>query len=83
MNFERNNILDHDQMVKALRLHEYPRYKHNLELDLKSREMIPTRPSIEEPQVMKLKSLPTHLRYVLLYPNNTLPMIITADHDEE
>ncbi|KAK4733817.1 hypothetical protein R3W88_008078 [Solanum pinnatisectum] len=54
-----------------------------LDLDLKNRPSPPVKPSIEEPSVLELKQLPNHLRYVFLGTNNTLPIILAADLNEE
>ncbi|XP_070017754.1 uncharacterized protein [Nicotiana sylvestris] len=47
-------------------------------LHLENRETPPAKPSIEEPPKLELKPLPTHLRYVLVGPNFTLPIIISS-----
>ncbi|KAK4709886.1 hypothetical protein R3W88_004399 [Solanum pinnatisectum] len=41
------------------------------------------KPSIEEPPVLELKQLPSHLRYVFLGSNNTLPVILAANLNKE
>ena len=47
-------------------------------LDLLNREVKPTMPSIESPPTLELKLLPSHLKYVYLGRNNTLPVIISS-----
>ncbi|KAK4731475.1 hypothetical protein R3W88_024463 [Solanum pinnatisectum] len=54
-----------------------------LDLDLKNRPSPPAKPSIEEPPVLELKQLPNHLRYVFLGANNTSPMILAAELNDE
>ena len=46
---------------------------------MKHRESPPARPSIEEAQKLELKALPSHLRYVFLGRDDTLPVIIALD----
>ncbi|KAD6453730.1 hypothetical protein E3N88_08436 [Mikania micrantha] len=41
------------------------------------------KPSLEEPPELELKELPTHLKYVFLGSNKTLPVIIASDLTEE
>ena len=50
-----------------------------LDLDLKNRPSPQAKPYIEESPVLELKQLPSHLRYVFLGTNNTLPVILAAD----
>lgn len=83
MNFESDGTLDYNKTVKALWSHEYPRHQQKLELDLKSHETPPTRPSIEKPLVWELKAVLNHLRYVFLGANNTLLVIIAANPNDE
>nr|XP_009612444.1 uncharacterized protein LOC104105765 [Nicotiana tomentosiformis] len=47
-------------------------------LRLEERATPPAKPSIEEPPQLDLKPLPAHLRYVFLWPNSTLPVIISS-----
>ncbi|KAK4712761.1 hypothetical protein R3W88_007274 [Solanum pinnatisectum] len=54
-----------------------------LDLDLKNRPSLLSKPSIDEPPVLELKQLPSHLRYVFLGANNTLPVILAADLNDE
>ncbi|XP_038880330.1 uncharacterized protein LOC120071970 [Benincasa hispida] len=52
-------------------------------LKLSERTMQRTKPSLEEPPMLELKSLPVHLKYVYLGSNNTLPVIISASLSKE
>ncbi|GJX63522.1 hypothetical protein Tco_0296422 [Tanacetum coccineum] len=45
-------------------------------MDLKQREIIKAKPSIEEPLKLELKDLPSHLEYAYLEENDKLPVII-------
>ena len=55
------------------------RYDRHFEpLDLLSREVKLSTPSIESPLILELKLLPSHLKYVYLGKNNTLPIIISS-----
>ncbi|KAH9801672.1 hypothetical protein KPL71_001111 [Citrus sinensis] len=47
-------------------------------LNLSDREVKITLPSIESPLSLELKLLPSHLKYVYLDQNNTLPIIISS-----
>ncbi|XP_070017592.1 uncharacterized protein [Nicotiana sylvestris] len=49
-----------------------------LSLDLENRKTPSTKPSIEEPPVLELKPLPSHLRYEFLGPSSTLPVILSS-----
>lgn len=81
MNFKSDGIANYDDMVNALWAQGYYRYLLKLELDLKNHKTPPTRPSIEALDV-SLKALLSHLWYVFLGHNNTLPVIIVADLDD-
>ncbi|GKF61301.1 hypothetical protein Tco_0181355 [Tanacetum coccineum] len=45
-------------------------------MDLKQREIIKAKPSMEEPPELELKDLPSHLEYAYLEENDKLPVII-------
>ncbi|GJZ60228.1 reverse transcriptase domain-containing protein [Tanacetum coccineum] len=45
-------------------------------MDLKQSEVTEAKPSIEEPQELELKDLPSHLEYAYLEENDKLPVII-------
>ncbi|KAK9183016.1 hypothetical protein WN944_026165 [Citrus x changshan-huyou] len=47
-------------------------------LNLSDKEVKTTLPSIESPPSLELKLLPSHLKYVYLGQNNTLPVIISS-----
>ena len=47
-------------------------------LNLSDKEVKTTLPFIESPHSLKLKLLPSHLKYVYLGQNNTLPVIISS-----
>uniref|UniRef100_M1DH28 Integrase core domain containing protein n=1 Tax=Solanum tuberosum TaxID=4113 RepID=M1DH28_SOLTU len=84
MNFETDFRSDYVETVNALHgngEHSYAPKKLNL--DLKNRPSPPTKPSLEEPPVLELKQLPNHLRYVFFGTNNTLPVILAADLNDE
>ncbi|XP_070025330.1 uncharacterized protein [Nicotiana sylvestris] len=49
-----------------------------LSLDLENRKTPPTKPSIEEPPILELKPLPSHLRYEFLCSCSTLPIILSS-----
>ncbi|XP_054792441.1 LOW QUALITY PROTEIN: uncharacterized protein LOC129298065, partial [Prosopis cineraria] len=62
----------------------YPKNRVQFEsLDLSSLGRPSLKSSIEEPPYLELKTLPSHLRYVYLEANNTLPVIIAADLNEQ
>ncbi|KAA0052866.1 uncharacterized protein E5676_scaffold675G00260 [Cucumis melo var. makuwa] len=50
-------------------------------LDLQIKGEKKTKPSIEEPPELELKSLPNHLKYVYLRENDTLPVSISTHLD--
>ena len=55
------------------------RYDRHFEpLDLSSREVKSCAPSIESLLILELKFLPSHLNYIYLGKNNTLPVIISS-----
>nr|XP_016502100.1 PREDICTED: uncharacterized protein LOC107820352 [Nicotiana tabacum] len=47
-------------------------------LELEKKATPPAKPSVEKPPKLELKPLPTHLRYVFLGPDSTLPVIISS-----
>ncbi|KAH0682220.1 hypothetical protein KY289_019972 [Solanum tuberosum] len=79
MNFEGNGIEDYDELVAALDMFEFCSKPKKLELDMKNRDSPPAKPSVEEAPKLELKALPSHLRYVFLGRDGTLPVIIAAD----
>ena len=79
MNFEDDGIADYNEMVGALAGRAaYAYAPKKMDLDLKNRVNPPTHPSIEEPPILELKALPSHLSYAFLGGNNTLPVIIST-----
>ncbi|XP_016546381.2 uncharacterized protein LOC107846533 [Capsicum annuum] len=84
MNFDRESIEEYKETVCALiGKGSYSYAPKKLYLDLKNHPTPPTKPSIEEPLVLELKELSSHLRYVFLGSGNTLPVIIVADLGEQ
>ena len=83
MNFEGDGIEDYDELVAALDRFEFHSKPKRLELDMKNRDSPPARPSVEEAPKLELKALPSHLRYVFLGRDGTLPVIIAADLNAE
>ncbi|KAK4724305.1 hypothetical protein R3W88_027084 [Solanum pinnatisectum] len=84
MNFEEDFRTEYVEIVNALQgmgAHSYTPKK--LDLDLKNRPSPPTKPSVKKPSVLELKQLPSHLRYVFLGTNNTLPVILAAYLNDE
>lgn len=60
------------------------KYKGKFEsLELSSRGFRVTKPSIEEPPKLELKTLPSHLKYGFLWDNSTLPVMISSFLSEE
>ncbi|KAK4716580.1 hypothetical protein R3W88_014918 [Solanum pinnatisectum] len=66
MNFESDGIEEYDELVAVLDRCEYRSKLKKLELDMKSRESPPARPSVKEAPKLELKALPSHLRYIFL-----------------
>ncbi|KAK4713595.1 hypothetical protein R3W88_019502 [Solanum pinnatisectum] len=84
MNFDADFWSDYIETVNALQgmgAHSYAPKK--LDLDLKNMPSPSAKPSIEEPLVLELKQLPNHLRYIFLGANNTLPVILATDLNDE
>ncbi|KAK4729767.1 hypothetical protein R3W88_022755 [Solanum pinnatisectum] len=84
MNFDADFLSDYIETVNALQgmgAHLYAPNK--LDLDLKNSPCPQAKPSIEEPPVLELKHLPSHLMYVFLGTNNTLPIILAIDLNED
>ncbi|XP_059285945.1 uncharacterized protein LOC132039490 [Lycium ferocissimum] len=64
-------------------LGSYSYQPKKLELDLENRKTPPAKPSIEEPLMLKLKQLPSYMRYEFLGTDNTLPVIVSALLNDE
>ncbi|XP_049399939.1 uncharacterized protein LOC125864032 [Solanum stenotomum] len=78
--YDKSKVQGYDELVAALsRLGVYSRNPIKLDIDLKNRESPLAKPSTEEPPNLELKTLPSHLKYVFLGANNTLPVIIAAE----
>ncbi|KAK4706943.1 hypothetical protein R3W88_033504 [Solanum pinnatisectum] len=82
MNFEGDGIEDYDELVAALDRFEFHSKPKKLELDMKNRDSPPAKLSMEEAKKLELKAMPSHLRYVFLGRDGTLPVIIAADLSE-
>ncbi|XP_015166292.1 uncharacterized protein [Solanum tuberosum] len=82
-NQDDSKIQEYDEMIAALTgLGAYARNPIKLDIDLKNRCSPPAKPSIEEPPTLELTVLPSHLKYVFLRTNNTLPVIIATNLTE-
>ncbi|XP_047249988.1 uncharacterized protein LOC124885784 [Capsicum annuum] len=80
INFNVDGMEEYEEIVGALHGNAYYDYapkKHDL--DLKNRNTPPAHPSIKDPPILEIKSLPSHLRYTVLGANNTLSVIIAAN----
>lgn len=53
--------------------------QNNLDLDLKSRATFLAKPSMVEPPILELKSLPSYLHYKFLGYNSNLLIIVITD----
>jgi len=53
-----------------------------LDLDLKNRDTLPAKPSIDKPVKFERKALPSHVRYVFLGKNIILHVIIAIDFNK-
>ncbi|XP_070020245.1 uncharacterized protein [Nicotiana sylvestris] len=79
LNFDVNDDEGRVECVNAL--HEMGSYSYEprkLYLDLDNRKTPPTKPLIEEPSVLELKSFPPHLKYEFLGPSSTFPVILSS-----
>ncbi|XP_073158946.1 uncharacterized protein [Henckelia pumila] len=47
------------------------------------KDLVLQKPSLEEPQTVELKPLPTHLKYLFLVDNENLPLIISSSLTDE
>ncbi|KAM6550362.1 hypothetical protein CsatB_000170 [Cannabis sativa] len=72
---------DEDNQVAWVEpLQPIPNFKKPFEsLELKESNFKPPKPSIQEPPKLELKPLPSHLKYVYLGENDTLPVIIASN----
>ncbi|XP_070005333.1 uncharacterized protein [Nicotiana sylvestris] len=79
LNLDVNEDEGRVECVNALHgMGSYSYKPRKLSLDLENRKTPPTKPSIEEPPVLELKPLPSHLRYEFLGPSSTLPVILSS-----
>lgn len=77
-NYDESKIQGYDELVPSLTvLRVYVRNPIKLDLNVGKKETPTMKPSDEEPSNLKLKVLPSHLKYVFFGPNNTL--IIATD----
>lgn len=80
INFYIDGIDGYDEMVNELTGRgSYSSAPKKLDLELETRATCSTRPSIEKPPILELKSLSSHLCYVFLRANNTFPIDIEID----
>ncbi|XP_049381255.1 uncharacterized protein LOC125845765 [Solanum stenotomum] len=79
-NYDEDEVQGYDEVVAILSgLGGYSNNSIKVDIDLINRESPPAKQSTEEPPELELKALSSHLRYVFLGANNTLPVIIAAD----
>uniref|UniRef100_M1DQB8 Integrase core domain containing protein n=1 Tax=Solanum tuberosum TaxID=4113 RepID=M1DQB8_SOLTU len=83
INFKGDGIEDYDELVASLDRFEFRSKPKKLELDMKNRDSPPAKSSVEEAPKLELKALPSHLSYVFLGTDGTLPVIIVADLSEK
>lgn len=80
INFSSDGVDDYDEILRALDGRGLYIYAQNkLNLDLENRQTSLARSSIEEPLILELKGLPSHLFYAFLGANSTLIVIFTVD----
>ncbi|XP_047253645.1 uncharacterized protein LOC124887768 [Capsicum annuum] len=79
MNFDSNGLEDYEDLVSVLHGSGYNFAPSKHDLYLKNRTTLPARPSIEEPPVLELKTLPSHFQYAFLRAKNILPVVIAVD----
>ncbi|XP_049381207.1 uncharacterized protein LOC125845709 [Solanum stenotomum] len=79
INFEIDFRTNYVETLNALQgMGERSYAPKKLDLDLKNRPSPPAKLSIEEPFVLELKQLHSHMRYVFFGTNNTLPVILAV-----
>ncbi|PHT29331.1 hypothetical protein CQW23_31071 [Capsicum baccatum] len=84
MNGESKDAENCDETICALSgLGTYRHAPNKLDLDLKNRPTPPAKPSMEEPPILELKELPSHLKYAFLGSGSTLSVIVAADLGEQ
>ncbi|XP_070017173.1 uncharacterized protein [Nicotiana sylvestris] len=78
LNIDVNEDEGRVECVNALHgMGSYSYEPRKLSLDLENRKTPPTKPSIKEPPMLELKSLPPHPRYEFLGPSSTFPVDAT------
>ena len=83
INFDNDCIEVYGSLVEALDIGDVVFKSKKYEMNMKNRESLPAKPSIEEPVKLELKALPPHLRYEFLGNGDTLPVIIASDLNEQ
>ena len=83
MNFDSDCIEEYNSFVATLKRNKYQSKPKKLELDVKHHKSPHARPYIVKAKKLELKSLPPHLRYVILGRDNILPVIIVAELNEQ
>ncbi|XP_075473907.1 uncharacterized protein LOC142504956 [Primulina tabacum] len=78
----REEELDAEKAEIVAYLNANQQWKRSIRMRLEDlgdrRDLIPPKPSLEEPPTLELKPLPPHLKYVYLGENNKLPVIISS-----
>lgn len=80
MNFINDDIPEYDKMANALPSQGPMKYILKLEFDPKKSKI---EPASEKPLVLEPRALPFHLHYVLPGPDNTLPIIIPTNLNDD
>ena len=83
MNFDNDCIEKYESLVVALDRGDVRFKPKKCDLDMKNCESPPAKPTIEEAPKLELKALPPHLRYEFLGNDDTLPVIIASDLNEQ
>ncbi|KAL5544690.1 hypothetical protein UlMin_008474 [Ulmus minor] len=77
--FEDGKLLEEEKLELIKEKQAIPQWTKRYEsLELTSENFKENVPSIEKPLVLELKQLPSHLKYVYLGDNETLPVIISS-----
>lgn len=79
INFDSNGIKKFGSLVAALEQNKCRSKSKIQEFDMKHCESPPAQPSIEKAPKLVLNAPPPHLRYVFVFRNHTLLVIIAAD----
>lgn len=79
-NFKGDDIKVYDKMVCALiGMSSYNFALEKIDIDLKNRVILPTKPAIKDPPVIEIKDILYHLNYAIFGANNTFSIIIVAN----